>query len=455
MRCGRENILSFKRAYTGKVTRRKASAYIVWYDICGGVGVRNICINGGRPLCGSVKIQGAKNSVLPILAATILSDEESIIEGCPSLSDVDNAIKILRYMGCNVISEEGTVAVYPENINCGFVPEEMMGAMRSSIIFLGAALSRCGRAEMSAPGGCELGARPIDLHIKALRTLGVKITESGGVLEADATEMHGGRIHLDFPSVGATENIMLAAVRAKGTTIINNAAKEPEIWDLQEFLNKMGAKVSGAGSDVLVIEGTKKLHGARHRVIADRIVAATYLCACMMCGGKISLKGVQCSHFAAVTASLRDMGAKIDISGDEIILTAPARIKPVDMLRTMPYPGFPTDAQAPITAALSLSDGVSVVAENIFENRFKHCAELAKMGADISTHGNIAVIKGVRKLSGAPVCAMELRGGAALIIAGAAASGSTTVTGIEHIERGYEDIAYDLGCLGADIKKMY
>ncbi len=414
----------------------------------------NIVINGGRPLEGSVKIQGAKNSVLPILAATILSEKESVIENCPDLSDVRYSIKILEHLGCCVKREGNTVIINPSGVNCGFVPDILMHQMRSSITFLGAILGRCRMAKMCAPGGCELGARPIDLHIKALKEMGTLVKMSGGAIEALGGDMHGAKIHLDFPSVGATENIMLAAVLTKGTTIINNAAREPEIWDLQEFLGKMGAKVSGAGSDKVIIEGVSSLHGATHKIIPDRIVAATYLSAGMMCGGEIALKNAESKHFAAIESVLSDMGAQIKVCGNEIILKAPERIKSINSLRTMPYPGFPTDAQAPITAALTLANGVSVIEENIFDNRFRHCQELAKMGADIKCKGTIAVINGVSKLYGACVEAMELRGGAALVIAGAAAEGVTRVCGIEHIERGYEDIVYDLSRLGADIRKI-
>lgn len=414
----------------------------------------NFRINGGRPLSGSVKIHGAKNSVLPILAATVLSREESIIEECPNLSDVKYSLQILEHLGCIVKKEGNTVYINPSGINCGNIPDVLMHQMRSSITFLGAILGRCREAKMCAPGGCELGARPIDLHIKALREMGAKVKCVGGSVEADGKDLKGARIHLDFPSVGATENIMLAAVLAKGTTTINNAAREPEICDLQNFLCKMGAKISGAGSDCIIIEGVERLSGATHKIIPDRIVAATYLCAGVMCGGEIALKNAEIRHFAAIEAALCDMGAQIKQSGDEIILKAPKKIKNINSLRTMPYPGFPTDAQAPLMAALTLANGVSVIEENIFENRFRHCGELLKMGADIKCKNTIAVINGVEKLTGANVEAMELRGGAALVIAGAAAEGVTTVSGIEFIERGYEDIVYDLRCLGADIKKV-
>lgn len=424
------------------------------YNICGGVRVCNIVIKGGHKLSGSVKVQGAKNSVLPIIAATILSREESIIEGCPNLSDVQNSIKILEHLGCKVKKENDVLIIDPSGVSCTSVPRALMNQMRSSIIFLGAAIGRCRYAKMSSPGGCELGARPIDLHLKALKEMGVSIKTEGGVLEAFGENLKGSTICLDFPSVGATENIMLAASVADGVTVINNAAREPEIWDLQEFLVKMGAKISGAGTDTIVIEGVKELHGATHKVIPDRIVSATYLCAAMMCGGGIELKGADVSHFSAIEAVLRDMGGTFRNDGKNLYIKAPEKIKHIEMLRTMPYPGFPTDAQAPLTAALALSDGVSVLVENIFEDRFRHCYQLQKMGADIKCKGEVSIITGVKELYGAHVEAMELRGGAALVIAGAAAKGETVVSGIEYIERGYEDIVFDLKCLGADIEKI-
>lgn len=425
---------------------------LLLYDNCGGVVVRNIVVRGGRRLEGCLDIQGAKNSVLPILAATILSEEESIIYGCPDLSDVNNSLKILSHLGCKIKREEDAVIINPANIHCGNIPDLLMHRMRSSITFLGAVTARCKKAKMTSPGGCELGPRPIDLHIKALKELNILFKECAAVMETDGENIKGAQIYLDFPSVGATENVILAAAMAEGNTIINNAAKEPEIWDLQEFLNKMGAKISGAGTDVIYIEGVKKLHGATHRIIPDRIVAATYLSAAMMTGGDITLGNIKYNHMNAVEALLRDMGACISRKDSTLRLKAPKRIQSISMLRTLPYPGFPTDAQAPVTAALSVADGVSIIVENIFENRFKHCHELCKMGADIKISGRIAVIRGVRKLYGAPVNAMELRGGAALVIAGLAADGVTRISDIEHIERGYQDITGDLKMLGADIK---
>ncbi len=411
-----------------------------------------IIINGGRPLSGSVRIQGAKNSVLPILAATVLCADTCVIHDCPDLRDVNSSIKILECLGCKVKMEGNTVTVDAVNITNSVIPDDLMHQMRSSITFLGAITARCKSAGISMPGGCELGPRPVDLHIKALREMGVEIEDHAGHIAAKAGIIKGCEIHLEFPSVGATENVMLAAATAKGTTTITNAAKEPEIHDLQEFLCKMGADISGAGTDVIVIKGVEKLHGAEHRVIPDRIVASTYLCAAAMTGGSIELENVVPSHIRAVTSILRDAGAAVYNKRKSMVLIAPKRIMPVDILRTMPYPGFPTDSQALVTAMLSVADGTSIVVENIFENRFKHCDQLSRMGANIKVDGRVAVIRGVPRLSGTAVTAMELRGGAALVIAGAAADGITEVSATEHIDRGYENMAADMAALGAEIR---
>lgn len=410
-------------------------------------------ITGGRPLCGSTRVHGAKNSVLPILAATVLSEGTSVIRGCPYLEDVACALEILECAGCVCKREGDAVSVDASVIRKSRIPDALMHKMRSSITFLGAMTARCGKAEMSFPGGCELGPRPIDLHIKALREIGICVTEKGGFVRAETGDFAGGRVHLDFPSVGATENLMMAATLSCGATILTNAAKEPEICDLQNFLNKMGAKISGAGTDEIRIEGVPRLHGAEHRVIPDRIVAATYLCAGAMTGGQIELKETEPEHIGAVLSVLRDAGAEVEIQDDRIYLKAPRRIKAIKLLRTMPYPGFPTDAQALVTAMLTLAEGTSVVEETIFENRFRHCGELCRMGADITTRGRIAVIRGVPRLIGSRVEAMELRGGAALVIAGLAAEGVTEVRGTAHIDRGYDTFLEDMRALGAQIIK--
>jgi len=412
----------------------------------------NIEITGGYPLVGSTQVQGAKNSVLPILAATVLCEGTSIIHGCPKLNDVDCSLEILESAGCACKREGNAVTVDAAVLERSKIPDKLMHKMRSSITFLGAMTARCGKAEMSFPGGCELGPRPIDLHIKALRKIGIQVTEQGGSVKAELGVFSGGHVHLDFPSVGATENVMMAAALARGETVLINAAKEPEICDLQNFLNKMGAKISGAGTDKIVIRGVPRLRGAEHTVIPDRIVAATYLCAGAMTGGKIEIIGAEPSHIGAVLDVLRDAGARVEAKNDRIFLAAPKRLSPIKLLRTMPYPGFPTDAQALVTAMLTVADGTSMVEETIFENRFKHCGELCRMGADITTRGSIAVIRGVPRLTGARVEAMELRGGAALVIAGLAAEGVTEVRGTAHIDRGYDTFLDDMRALGAQIR---
>lgn len=413
----------------------------------------NIEIEGGLPLVGSTRVQGAKNSVLPIMAATVLSRGTCVIHGCPNLEDVTCSLEILRSAGCKTRREGETVTVDASVIDRSSIPPLLMHKMRSSITFLGPMTARCGEAEMSFPGGCELGPRPIDLHIRGLGMLGIQVTESGGTVRASLGAFRGGKVHLDFPSVGATENLMMAATVAKGETVITNAAKEPEIIDLQTFLNKMGAKVQGAGTDEIIIRGVERLYPAEHRVIPDRIVAATYLCAGAVTGGSIELTKANPAHMGAILSLLEDTGARITAKDDRIYLAAPDKVRPVKLLRTMPYPGFPTDAQALVTALLCIADGTSVVEETIFENRFKHCGELSRMGADITTRGRIAVIRGVEKLYGAHVEAMELRGGAALVIAGLCAEGRTVVSGTGHIDRGYDTLVQDMQALGASITK--
>ena len=329
-----------------------------------------------------------------------------------------------------------------------------MRQMRSSIIFLGAIIARCKKAVVSMPGGCEIGNRPIDLHLKALRKLGVDITEAHGYINCSAENLHGDNIQLDFPSVGATENIMLAACMAEGTTVITNAAREPEIVDLEQFLNRQGAKISGGGTDVIRIEGVKKLYGVEHTIIPDRIVSATYLAAAAATGGSVILRNTDASHMGAILAALREMGCRIYTEKARIILTAPAgRLKSIEKITTMPYPGFPTDIQSPFMSLCCIADGTTMFVENIFENRYQHVEELVRMGADIKVDGRVAVIQGVRRLSGARVVAKELRGGAALVVAGLAADGITEIENVKYIDRGYETIEKYLSACGAAIKR--
>ena len=364
------------------------------------------------------------------------------------------SLKILRLLGCNITRTGGTVIVDSSNLSDHQIPDHLMREMRSSVIFLGAMLSRCRKSILSYPGGCEIGPRPIDLHLKALKQLGIKISEEHGYIYCDATKLISGDINLSFPSVGATENIMLVAVMAKGTTIIRNAAKEPEIVDLQNYLNAMGAKISGAGTSVIMIQGGDQLYDVEYTVIPDRIVASTYLAAAAITGGNIKLTNVNPEHIQAVLAALKDCGCKIFQETNTIFLSRTSVLQPVDVIRTLPYPGFPTDMHAPMMAVLTLAEGTSMFSETIFENRYKHVEELIRMGADIMVDGRVAVIRGVKILTGAEVHAMDLRGGAALILAGLAAEGRTVVEGIHHVDRGYEKFEEKLRLLGADIKRV-
>ena len=408
-------------------------------------------VEGGRPLSGEVSIQGAKNSVLPVLAAALLSGGVCLLENCPWLRDVDASCRILEELGCTVRRQGKTLEVDAAAVEKASVPDVLMREMRSSAIFLGALLARCGWAELSYPGGCELGPRPIDLHLAGLRDLGAEIRDGGGKLLCEAGCLRGREIVLSLPSVGATENLMLAACGAEGTTVICNAAREPEIVDLQMFLKTCGAEVCGAGSGTVIVTGKKPLHGCVYSVMPDRIVAATYLCAAASAGGDVFLRGAEERHLSTVTEALRQAGC--EVSGDEagIRLTCEGRLHGIRPVRTAPYPGFPTDAQAVLMAALLKSTGTTVFEENIFTNRYRHVDELCRMGADIRISGKTAVVSGVERLHGASVYSTDLRGGAALCVAALAAEDESRIFEISHIERGYEDIARDLRALGADI----
>lgn len=410
-------------------------------------------VTGGKKLRGELTVQGAKNSVLPILAATLLNRGESVIHRCPHLQDVDASIRILRCLGCSAKWEEETLTIRTDGMTCGRIPEQLMREMRSSVIFLGALLARCGRAVLSYPGGCELGPRPIDLHLAALRSMGAEILEKGGFLYCSAKNLSGCEITLSLPSVGATENIMLAACGAQGDTVISNAAREPEIVDLQAFLRSMGADVQGAGSSVIVIRGKKELHDCEHTVIADRIVAATYLSAVAATGGEVLLRQTDYRHLSPVSAALKEMGCTVRSHVDWIHLQSDGNLRAIRPIRTAPYPGFPTDAQAILMAALLKSKGTTVFVENIFENRYRHVDELIRLGANIRTEGRVAIVTGVPFLHGAAVRATDLRGGAALAVAALAAEGESRISQLHHIARGYQNLAEDLSCLGADISE--
>ncbi len=411
-------------------------------------------ITGKTPIRGEISVQGAKNAVLPILAATIMTEDACVIENCPDLRDVDKTVLVLKGLGCDVRRSGHTVTVLGDGLCDCEVCETLMRQMRSSIIFLGAILTRCKNAVLSMPGGCPIGQRPIDLHLKALRRLGVDVREEHGFMYCRADKITGADIHLDFPSVGATENIMLASVTAEGVTTVSNAAREPEIADLARFLNSMGARIEGAGESVIRIEGVKKLHGTRYRVMPDRIVAATYLIAGAITGGDMTVCDVEPGNMKAVCDALAFMGAPLKVGNDSVHISGRNRLKAVDFIRTMPYPGFPTDIQSPFMSLLAVADGTSIVVENIFENRYRHVDELVRMGADIKVSGKTAVIKGVKELYGATVRARELRGGAALVLAGLCADGETTVENTEYIDRGYERMEDCLSLCGARIRRV-
>lgn len=412
-------------------------------------------IKGGHKLHGEITVQGAKNSVLPLLAATYLSDSECVLHNCPRLSDVKASVDILEHLGCKCRFEGNTLTVNSKGCYSCEIPENLMREMRSSIIFLGAIAAKCKNAEMSLPGGCELGPRPIDMHLDALRQLGANIECVGGkVVCVMADGVKGADIHLRFPSVGATENIILASVLAEGTTTVYNAAKEPEIEDLSSFLNKCGAKISGAGTSTVRIEGVKSLHGTEHRVLPDRIVAATFLYATAMNRGKLKLCGANFEHLVPFTSQLLKSGCDIKFDNDSVTVKALKKLHNFDVITSGPYPSFPTDAGPSLVAASALMSGTGVFVENIFDSRFRYVDELKKLGADIKVFGRTAIITGVGKLQGAEVNVHDLRGGAALTTAALSAEGESVVKCVEYIDRGYENIEDTLCSLGAEVKRI-
>lgn len=417
---------------------------------------QKLVVNGGRRLEGELRVHGAKNSALPLLSAAVLAHGETVFHNCPALTDVDAACRILSCLGCRCTRSGDTVCVDAMNVSGCEIPDNLMREMRSSIVFLGAVLGRTGKCRLSFPGGCELGARPIDLHISALRQMGAVISEEHGYLDCSAPKgLNGARITLSFPSVGATENILLAAATAKGTTEIHNAAREPEICDLAACLNKFGARVSGAGGSIITVEGVQRLEPAEHSVIPDRIVAGTYLCAAAMTRGELILTNCEPSHMTAFIPVLEAMGCRIYPYGaGRLYICCRNRLKAPPTIRTMPYPGFPTDIQALFTAVCATAEGTSVFVETIFENRFRHAAELVRIGAQIKVEGRVAIVEGVDSLSGAKLCAAELRGGAALVIAALAAEGTSEISGTCYIDRGYENIEKALRSVGADIRRI-
>ena len=412
-------------------------------------------ITGGNRLCGECSVQGSKNSALPILACTLLCGGETAVRNCPLLSDVEATVNILRHLGCAVKREGHTVLVDSAVVTADDIPDQLMREMRSSVIFLGAILARNGRAVLSTPGGCEIGLRPIDLHLDAMRRLGAAVREDFGRITCEAPGgLSGATVPLSFPSVGATENVMIAAACAKGVTQIVNAAREPEISDLADFLNSCGARISGAGEGSVTIEGVARLHPTVHTVIPDRIAAATYLAAAAATGGSIRLNRIIPAHLGPEIGVLEEAGCLVESDCRSVRIRCPERLRSVKLIRTMPYPGFPTDMQAPVAAMLTTAQGTSVIIETIFENRYKYIGELVRFGAKIRVDGRMAVIEGVERLYGAQAVTPDLRGGAALIVAGLAAEGVTRISGVRHIERGYESPETVLSGLSAVIKRI-
>ena len=413
--------------------------------------LNTLTIEGGRPLSGQVEISGAKNAVLPLLAATAAQPGRYRLERCPALSDVDATAEILTHLGCAVRRRPGAVEVDSGRLCCSRIPRAMMLRLRSSVVFLGALLARCGEARVWLPGGCCIGRRPVDLHLKALRSMGVQVEQSGEELRCRCEKLRGGDIELPFPSVGATENVLLAALGAEGEVTLRNAAREPEIAALARFLRAMGAEVTGEGSAVIRVAAPREPRGAAFTVPPDRIEAATYLCALASAGGDVTLTHTAPAQLAPVLACLRRAGMRIDCAGDTIH-AASGSLRGIGTVQTGPYPAFPTDAQAPLTAALLRARGTTCLRETVFERRFLHVEALRAMGADIEIRGRTARIRGVRALHGADASATDLRGGAAMVIAALGAEGVSHITQTQHLARGYEDLCGKLRALGAELR---
>ncbi len=411
-----------------------------------------LVIEGGHPLRGRVKISGAKNAGLVLIAASIMADGETILDNVPRICDTEVMVEILNDMGAKAgWKEDGSLSICPPQHQMKHqTPIELSKKLRASNLFLGALLGRQGRAIVALPGGCDIGSRPMDLHVKGVRALGAEIEIEHGCIYAEANQTRGARIYLDFPSVGATENLIMMAAKTQGLSIIENAAKEPEIVDLANFLNSMGGKIRGAGTDIVKIEGVAGLRAGRYSIIPDRIEAGTFMIGAAISGGEILVENVIPTHLHPIMAKLQEIGAKVEETDQGILVTAGPRVKKAD-IKTLPYPGFPTDMQSPMLALLSIADGTSVIVENVFENRFQIVEELNRMGAKIRLEGHTAIVEGVPTLYGATVKATDLRAGAALILAALSARGETVIEDAIHIFRGYENITEKLAGLGAKI----
>jgi UDP-N-acetylglucosamine 1-carboxyvinyltransferase len=420
--------------------------------------VDKIIVQGGRRLQGEVAVSGSKNAALPILISSLLTSETCVYQGIPHLVDINTTLKLLGGLGVEVDKESwakdsGDLTLRADQVKNVEASYDLVKTMRASFLVTGPLLARFGRAHVSTPGGCAIGTRPVNLHLKGLAAMGASIDQVHGYMEVRAKKLRGAKIYLDLPSVGATENLMMAASLAEGTTVIENAAKEPEIEDLAAVLNKMGAQVQGAGSDIIRIEGVTSLRGVKHRVIPDRIEAASFVIAGVLTGGNVLVTGARPAHLDAFSIKLKEAG--VDLVGGEnsVGVKGNGKIESVDVT-TLPYPGFPTDLQAQMMVLMSVADGVSVITETIFENRFMHAQELDRMGADIRLEGNRAVVRGVKELSGAPVMATDLRASVSLILAGLVANGTTEVSRVYHLDRGYERIEQKLSKLGAAIERI-
>ena len=412
-------------------------------------------ITGGKPLQGTVTIDGAKNSALSIMAACLLTSEVCILENVPQLTDVYSMIEVIKTLGIQVEwKDSNTLYIDPDDFNNYEAPYELVKTMRASFLVMGPLIARLKKAKISLPGGCAIGARPVDFHLKGFQALGANIVTEKGYIKAEVRNLVGNDIYFDFPSLGATENIMMAATLAEGTTVMENAAKDPEVIELGSFLNKMGAQISGLGTDIITIKGVKELKGVHYRIIPDRIEAGTYMIAAAITGGLVEIKHINPYYLKSCIVKLEEAGINVDNKEDDTVIVSNSGIvKSVD-IKTMPFPGFPTDLQAQFMSLMSIANGTSIITENIFENRFAHAGDLRRMGADIRIEGRNSIIKGVKKLSAAPVMASDLRGGAALVLAGLIAEGTTEISRVYHIDRGYVKIEEKLRELGAHIRRV-